>query len=61
MVNAKKHKVLRIINILTYPERTIKQEKNRQKRYLKNTGKVNSKCNFHKEGFGRLEKRYNKQ
>ena len=31
-----------------------------RKKYLKNKGKVNSCCNFHKEGFGKLEKHYNK-
>ena len=60
MVNANKHRALRVYNNLTIIERTIRQESNRQKRYLKNRGKVNSKCNFHKEGFGRLESHYNK-
>lgn len=60
MVNANKHRALRVINNLTVIERTIIQENNRRKRYLKNRGKVNSKCDFHKEGFGRLENHYNK-
>ena len=60
MVNANKHRALRVYNNLTIIERTIRQENNRRKRYLKNRGKVNSKCDFHKEGFGRLESHYNK-
>lgn len=60
MVNANKHMALRVINNLTVIERGIRQENNRRKKYLKNKGKVNSCCNFHKEGFGKLEKHYNK-
>lgn len=59
MVNANKHRFLRIVNKITEPERHIVQELNRREYYLKNKGKVSSECNFHKQGFGTLEKHYN--
>lgn len=58
MVNAKKHKILKVLNAITRPEREITQEINRKKKYDKTKFYVNSKCNFHKQGFGKLENHY---
>ena len=58
MVNANKHRALKILNELTAPERIIRQEINRAKRYNKNKYKVSSECNFKKERFDNLENKY---
>lgn len=59
MVNADKHKALKILNEITKPSRILKQESNKKRFYNKTKYKVNAECNFNKEGFGRLEKQYN--
>ena len=60
LVNAKKHRVLKVVNELTKPERILRQEINQTNHYNKNKFKVNSECNFHKEKFGKLENHYGK-
>ena len=58
MVNADKHRALKIINELTAPERIIRQELNNAKRYNKTKYRALSECNFKKERFDNLENKY---
>ena len=48
MVNARKHKILKVINTITAPERTAVQLENKKKFYNKSKYRVNSFCNLQK-------------
>ena len=48
MVNANKHRALKVINEITKPERVLRQEKNKRELYNKNKHLVSNSTNWGK-------------